>query len=140
MSSPEPHFDKVWYVSMANVALLTVLLFLPVPRAVVTHYAVGAFAWFLSAEIAAGGVRAGYSGTKTSWLFHRVEGDTLRVGLGVWMGVLMFLTFPAHWAFRVLAGGFLLWLPKHYTHRGAQGPVDRLARWIGRWTGLDRIL
>ena len=136
---PERHFSVVWHISMANVALLTALVLVPgVPRSVVTHYAVFAFGWFLSSEWSAGGVKRGFSGTKTAWLYYHVREDFVRVLIGVWMGVLMFVAFPAHWTFRVLAAGFTLWLPAHYAGHGTTGPVDWLARWLGRITGLGR--
>lgn len=136
MSGPiEPHFSKVWYVSTFNVALLTLPLDLLFNWSQWTvfcwFYSVFALGFFLGPEWAAAGVRDGYSGTKTSWMFARVKETWVRVILGVWMAAIMFWRFPEGLFFDIVAWGFLLWLPFHYAKRGSEGPF---------WEAVIRLL
>ena len=112
---------------------------------VIRDLAVWSFAWFLSSEWSAGGVRHGFEGTKTGFLYWTITDRWPRVLLGLYMGQMIFWLFPDDFlgapfpAGKVLGGIMTLWLPPHYWRSGMKGPVDHAAIWIGERLGLKRL-
>lgn len=139
---PEPHFNLVWWstagliVALALANIINLVAPGTVPRAVIETASVMGLWGFWQVEVAAGGVKAGYSGTMTSWWYWHVTFTPARVFIGLGIGLVMFASFPGHWAFRLIAAGFTLWLPRHYSGQGNTGPIDWLFRWLGRLTGV----
>lgn len=147
MSRTEPHFSAVWFVSMFNVLLLSLPLgllgWVPSWPIFTAYYSMFAFGFFLGPEWAAGGVKTGYTGTKTSWIFQKIHDRWFRILLGVWMGALMLWRFPEMPLYLddIIGWGFLTWLPFHYISPGlTEGPVwDNLA-WFAEKLHLERVL
>lgn len=155
---PDAHFRAIWYVSMFHVVLLTLIAAahefgVISAEQTVRDLAIWSFAWFLSPELAAGGVKAGYDGTKTGFLFWTVTDRWPRVLIGLWMGLLIFWCLPndmfglptfdlfIEWGFgRIVGAGMTAWLPVHYWRRGIKGPVDHAVFWLAERTGLDKLV
>ena len=148
---PEKHFALVWYIlSFFFVVLALPLEFLGVDWWVSFErdLAIAAFAWFLSAEWAAGGVEDGYHGTYTSFIFWKIQSDdkgwwadTIRVLLGIVIASLVYWRFPHElYLNRIFGTFFLLWLPYHYSVYGIKGPVDKFFIWLGYRTGLAKLI
>ena len=137
MAPIEKHFSRIWYVSMANVlvALLPLGLLGLVPEwdYFMTYFSIYAFTWFLGPQLAAGGVKDGFAGHKTDWLYDRVPKRWMRVPLAfVFAGVALW-RLP-EWAFMniIIASILAGWLPWHYWSRETVSPVDHILRFILR--------
>lgn len=146
-SPPEPHFARVWFISMFNVLLLSLPLgalgWVPEWNIFAQFYSVFAFGFFLGPEWAAGGVRSGYTGTKTSYIFWKFKERWVRIALGIWMGILMLWRFPEMPLYLddIIGWGFLTWLPFHYISPGlTEGPVWETLGKIAEKLHLERVL
>ena len=162
LKRPERAFRVVWYVSVFNVILCS----LPLEWLGVSWWqggpALGFTAWwcvwglgfFSGPEWAAAGVKDGFSGTKTSFLYWTVTDRWPRVLIGLWMGLTILWRFPefggpelvlTDWLEPLslwdLPGlGFTAWLPVHYWRKGIKGPVDHAVIWAAKRIGLAALL
>lgn len=141
---PEKHFRAVWYISMAQVAIVSLPLeYLGIGwwPAFTRDLGIWAFAWFLSSEWSAGGVRGGFVGTKTGFLYWTVTDRWPRVLLGLWMGLVIIWRFPTELYLNWILGvPMTLWLPPHYWRSGMKGPIDHAAIWFAERVGLDKLI
>jgi hypothetical protein len=97
--------------------------------------------WFGSAEWAAEiAVRYGLSGTKTSWIFWKIDttdgfdwGLVGRVLYGVLIGATLWWRLPDMWySDEFIAIYFSTWLPYHYIKPGIRGPWEWIASALNR--------
>ena len=141
---PEKHFGAVWYTQ----SLLLFICALPLEfvgvevwPAFTAWLGIFTFGFFLGPEWAAGGVRGGFTGTFTGWLFWKVTDRWPRVLLGLGFGLLMIWRFPTVWHFNLIFGvPFTLWLPVHYWRRGMLGPVDHFFIWLAKRLGIAKLI
>lgn len=138
---PSPTFSKVWYVSMLNVVLASLPLeFLGVEwwPLFAGYWVMFGLGWFGSAEWVASDVRTGFSGTKTSWIFWKIDDSeapwralVARVLLGLYIGFAIWWRVPEFWYLdEALSVFFITWLPYHYIKPGFRGPWEKLAAWV----------
>lgn len=136
MTKPiEPHFSKLWYVTVFG---MMGMLVLPLEWAGLIWWTLfehflgfAALVWFLGIELAAGGVLAGYQGTMTAWTLAKIHQRWLRAAWAFVIVALMYWRLPHFAYFNWIVGtGFVAWLPKHYW--GGFGPVDRFFQWLAR--------
>lgn len=136
---PAAEFSRVWYASVATVFLSALPL-----EAVGLHqwtewsgllcwFGIG---WFGSAEWAAEiASKHGLSGTKTSWIFWKIDttdgfdwGPVGRVAYGLLIGATLWWRLTDFWYLdEALSAFFVTWLPYHYIKPGIRGPWE----WIG---------
>ena len=67
----------------------------------------------------------------TNWIYSKVHETAWRIGIGVWLSVLIMYRINLY-----LGIVFLLWLPIHYWREGVPGPMDRFFRWLGKRFGI----
>lgn len=140
----EPHFELMWRIECALMAIMTVPLEwagLHWWVAVTGYLAVGALMFFSGVEWASGGVLKGYAGTMSAWTVFRVPDRWQRLAFALYIVFMMWWRMPhaVHFNY-IVAIPFLLWLPQHYFTGGRLGPVDRFVIWLGDWTGVTRWL
>lgn len=133
----EKHFSRIWYVSMANVAIclmpLGLLGWVPDWSYFMTYFSVFTFTWFLGPQLAAGGVKTGFQGHKTDWLYEKFQSRWTRVPWAFVFSGVSFWRLPEFLYLNIIIGSvLLLWLPWHYWSKQTVSPVDYILRFILR--------
>ena len=138
MTKPiERHFHVAWVTTLAAVVVLTLPLdpWVAVWATAMAYLAQSTFAFFLGAEIVAGGVQDGYDGTMTDWVRRKFP-RWFRMVLAFWFPLVVFWRYPDALHLNAIISAYLVaWLPWHYWPK--QGPVDRFWKWVGKVTGVE---